>query len=83
MDIALGCSYRPRRPDTPCAELFDRVEETLGLVEILVNNAAYSRPDTFLPDERGMLEFTVNDKTPENNGGQFTIKVKYKGIKKK
>lgn len=29
-----------------------------------------------LPDERGMLEFIINDNSPENNGGQFTIRVK-------
>jgi hypothetical protein len=26
-----------------------------------------------LPDERGMLEFRINDNTPQSNGGQFTI----------
>ncbi len=26
-----------------------------------------------LPDERGMLEFRINDNAPQNNGGQFTI----------
>lgn len=35
-----------------CARLFDRVEATLGPVEILVNNAAYCRPDTLLPEDR-------------------------------
>lgn len=38
-----------------CAELLDRVEAKLGPVEILVNNAAYSRPDTFLPAERSIF----------------------------
>ncbi|BCJ70057.1 SDR family oxidoreductase [Polymorphospora rubra] len=33
-----------------CVGLFDRVEAALGPVEILVNNAAYSAPDTFVPD---------------------------------
>ncbi len=32
-----------------CRRLFDRVEEALGPVDILVNNAAYSVPDTLLP----------------------------------
>ena len=31
--------------------LFDRAEETLGAVEVLVNNAAYWEADTFLPSE--------------------------------
>lgn len=35
-----------------CARLFDRVEAGLGPVEILVNNAAYCRPDTLLPAHR-------------------------------
>lgn len=35
-----------------CARLFDRVEAALGPVEILVNNAAYGRPDTLMPDDR-------------------------------
>ncbi len=34
----------------PAASLFDRAEETLGPVSILVNDAAAWRGDTFLPD---------------------------------
>lgn len=29
-----------------------------------------------LPDERGMLEFIINDNSPDKNGGQFTIRTK-------
>lgn len=36
-----------------------------------------------LPDERGMLEFIINDNQPQDNGGQFTIKVKLKSVPKK
>lgn len=36
-----------------------------------------------LPDERGMLEFIINDNAPQDNGGQFTIKVKLKSVPKK
>jgi len=32
------------------APLFDQVESTLGVVNILINNAAHSTADTFLPD---------------------------------
>lgn len=35
-----------------CRRLFERVENLLGPVEILVNNAAYCRPDTLMPDDR-------------------------------
>src|SRR5450755_1951839 len=35
-----------------CGELLGRVEKALGPTEILVNNAAHSRPDTLLPVER-------------------------------
>jgi 3-oxoacyl-[acyl-carrier protein] reductase len=38
-----------------CGELLGRVENALGPVEILVNNAAHSRPDTLLPVERGIF----------------------------
>ena len=36
-----------------------------------------------LPDERGMLEFIINDNAPKDNGGQFTIKIKLKSVPKK
>jgi hypothetical protein len=36
-----------------------------------------------LPDERGMLEFIINDNEPKDNGGQYTIKVKFKSVPKK
>lgn len=36
-----------------------------------------------LPDERGMLEFIINDNQPKDNGGQFTIKAKLKRVPKK
>ena len=38
-------------PDA-CVALIDTVEASLGSVEILVNNAAYSVPDTFVPAGR-------------------------------
>jgi 3-oxoacyl-[acyl-carrier protein] reductase len=38
-----------------CGELLGRVEKTFGPTEILVNNAAHSRPDTLLPIERSIF----------------------------
>ncbi len=34
------------------------------------------------PDERGRLEFCVNDNAPEQNGGQFTVTVKMTSVPK-
>lgn len=36
-----------------------------------------------LPEERGMLEFIINDNQPEDNGGQFTVKARMKSAPKK
>jgi zinc-ribbon domain len=35
-----------------------------------------------LPEERGMLEFAVNDNAPQGNGGQFTVRVKMTSVPK-
>lgn len=35
-----------------------------------------------LPDERGMLEFAINDNAPKDNGGQFTVRVKMTSVPK-
>lgn len=35
-----------------------------------------------LPDERGMLEFRINDNQPQNNGGQFTIRKRNTSVPK-
>ena len=35
-----------------------------------------------LPDERGMLEFAINDNAPQDNGGQFTVRVKMTSVPK-
>jgi len=35
-----------------------------------------------LPDERGMLEFRLNDNQPKDNGGQFTVRVRFTSVPK-
>lgn len=35
-----------------------------------------------LPDERGMLEFRINDNAPQSNGGQFTIHMRLTSVPK-
>lgn len=35
-----------------------------------------------LPDERGMLEFRINDNQQQNNGGQFTIRKRHTSLPK-
>lgn len=35
-----------------------------------------------LPDERGMLEFRINDNLQQNNGGQFTIRKRHTRVAK-
>lgn len=34
------------------------------------------------PDERGRIEFCINDNAPEQNGGQFTVTVKFVSVAK-
>lgn len=35
-----------------------------------------------LPDERGMIEFRINDNQQQNNGGQFTVRVRLTSVPK-
>jgi hypothetical protein len=35
-----------------------------------------------LPDERGMLEFRINDNAPQSNGGQFTVHMRLTSVPK-
>lgn len=68
-----------RTDPTTIPELFDRVEAALGPVDVLVNNAAYCVPDTFVPhgvlgtEERaptGVRTFTV---TAEGHDQHFAV----------
>jgi len=60
-----------RDPDTPM-ELFEATEEVFGTADILVNNAAYSTHDTFLP-----MEQERHNRTPElwTNAGIPTLNI--------
>jgi 3-oxoacyl-[acyl-carrier protein] reductase len=60
-------------------ELFDRAEQTLGPVEVLVNNAAYTDPDTFIPpdqlgtDSRAVDGFPMRSLTAESHDRHFAV----------
>lgn len=45
-------------PEAPLA-LFDRVEDALGPVQVLINNAAYWEADTFLPGDEDLVNEIV------------------------
>jgi len=59
--------------------LFDRAEQSLGPVEILVNNAAYCQPDTFLPssvlgpDARAVDAFPMRPLTAASHDAHVTV----------
>jgi hypothetical protein len=76
--------FKARRlfPEFPVGALIMRTRYADGRFSNMV--AAGTRGDwQNLPDERGMLEFIINDNQPKDNGGQFTIKVKLKSVPKK
>lgn len=76
--------FKSRRlfPEFPVGALIMRTRYADGKFSNMV--AAGTRGDwQNLPDERGMLEFIINDNAPQDNGGQFTIKVKLKSVPKK
>ena len=60
-------------------ELFDRAKEQLGAVDIVVNNAAFGRLDSFLPTEeleKQRLfagEFPIAPLTPESHDQHFAV----------
>lgn len=76
--------FKSRRlfPEFPVGALIMRTRYADGRFSNMV--AAGARGDwQNLPDERGMLEFIINDNAPQDNGGQFTIKVKLRSVPKK
>ena len=59
--------------------MFDLVEEHLGKLNIIVNNAAFDRPDTFLPqseiDKNPLFvnEYGIQTITPESHDEHFSV----------
>ncbi len=80
-------AYKSRRlfPEWPTGALLMRTRYADGRFSNTVAVAAGRANGSWenLPDERGMLEFRINDNTPENNGGQFTIRKKHTSVPKK
>ncbi|PJE63356.1 3-ketoacyl-ACP reductase [Candidatus Roizmanbacteria bacterium CG10_big_fil_rev_8_21_14_0_10_45_7] len=56
-------------------EMFDKAEQELGSVEILVNNAAYCKPDTLLfdNDEKSVSGHSMNTISAETHDKHFAI----------
>ena len=76
--------FKSRRlfPEFPLGALIMRTRYADGRFSNMVT-AGTSGNWQNLPDERGMLEFIINDNAPQDNGGQFTVKVKLKSVPKK
>lgn len=76
--------FKSRRlvPEFPTGALLMRTRYADGRYSNMVA-AKTSGSWQNLPDERGMLEFAINDNAPQNNGGQFTIRVKLTKVPKK
>jgi hypothetical protein len=75
--------YKSRRlfPEWPTGTLLMRTRYADGRFSNTVGVGATGAWEN-LPDERGMLEFRINDNAPQNNGGQFTIRVKLTSVPK-
>lgn len=61
------------------SQLFDRAEKAFGSVDILVNNAAFCDPDTFIPqsqlgpDSRAVDEFPLTTLTAKKHDEHFAV----------
>lgn len=79
--------YKSRRlfPEWPTGALLMRTRYADGrfsnTMPVTTSGATGSWEN--LPDERGMLEFRINDNAPQNNGGQFTIRKRHTSVPKK
>ena len=62
---------------TTIPQLFDRVEDTLGPVDVLVNNAVHCVPDTFVPHSmlgtEGHAPSSVRTVTAESHDQHFAV----------
>lgn len=78
--------FKSRRifPEWPTGALLMRTRYADGRFSNTVALSAGGASGSWknLPDERGMLEFRINDNAPENNGGQFTVRVKMTRVPK-
>lgn len=68
--------------DFPTGALLMRTRYANGHYSNVTAASRGNRWYTF-PDERGMIEFAINDNAPEGNGGQFTVHVKFTKMRKK
>jgi 3-oxoacyl-[acyl-carrier protein] reductase len=51
-------------------ELFDRVDKTLGSVDILINNAAYTSSDSFVPPSSSLVDWAGRERSTVEAGSQ-------------
>jgi 3-oxoacyl-[acyl-carrier protein] reductase len=51
-------------------DLFDRVDQTLGSVDILINNAAYSSSDSFIPASPSLVDWAGRRSSTVDAGSQ-------------
>ena len=60
-------------------EIFDRTEQNLGKVDIIVNNAAFDNPDTFIPEKElrenrlFVDEYQINTITANSHDRHFAV----------